>query len=97
MLAVAAQRALALSLLELSLDKADDCDGAEPPLAHLLADARHVFNACVVSKLLRCLHTAWLNKAELRRLDVFQTSCLRKILRIPHSFKSRVSNAEILS
>ena len=56
-----------------------------------------VFNACVVSKLLYCLHTAWLNKAELRRLDAFQTSCLRKILRIPHSFISRVSNAEVLS
>ena len=34
-----------------------------------------VFNACVVSKLLSCLHSAWLNKAELRRLDAFQTSC----------------------
>ena len=56
-----------------------------------------VFNACVVSKLLYCLHTAWLNKADLRRLDAFQASCLRKILRIPHAFISRVSNAEVLS
>ena len=56
-----------------------------------------VFNACVASKLLYCLHTAWLNKADLRRLDAFQASCLRKILRIPHSFISRVSNAEVLS
>ena len=43
MLAVAAQRALALSLLELPLDRADECDGVEPPLADLLADARHVY------------------------------------------------------
>ena len=43
MLAVAAQRALAWSLLELPLDMADECDGAEPPLAGVLADARHTF------------------------------------------------------
>ena len=43
MLAVAAQRALALSLLQLPLDRADECDGVEPPLADLLADARHVY------------------------------------------------------
>ena len=40
MLAVAAQRALAHSLLELPLAGADECDGAEPPLGDLLADAR---------------------------------------------------------
>ena len=40
MLAVAAQRALALSLFELPLDRADERDGAEPPLADLLADPR---------------------------------------------------------
>ena len=40
MLAVAAQRAFAMSLLELPLAMADECDGAEPPLAELLADAR---------------------------------------------------------
>ena len=43
MLAVAAQRALAWSLLELPLDMADECDGTEPPLAEVLADARHTF------------------------------------------------------
>ena len=37
MLAVAAQRAFAMSLLELSLATADECDGAEPPLAEVLA------------------------------------------------------------
>ncbi|CAE7367317.1 unnamed protein product [Symbiodinium sp. KB8] len=40
MLAVAAQRALACSLLELPLAAADECDGTEPPLGDLLADAR---------------------------------------------------------
>eukprot|EP00439_Symbiodinium_sp_Y106_P002921 s3049_g1.t1 len=40
MLAVAAQRALAHSLLELPLAGADECDGAEPPSGDLLADAR---------------------------------------------------------
>ncbi|OLP82561.1 hypothetical protein AK812_SmicGene36766 [Symbiodinium microadriaticum] len=40
MLAVAAQRALAYSLLELPLAAADECDGTEPSLGDLLADAR---------------------------------------------------------
>ena len=39
MLALAAQRALAWSLLELPLDVADERDGTEPPLADVLADA----------------------------------------------------------
>ena len=47
-LAIAAHRALALSLLELLLDKADDCDGAEPPLADILADARHVHPVAII-------------------------------------------------
>ena len=40
---------LALSLLELPLDRADECDGAEPPLADLLADARHVYPVAVAA------------------------------------------------
>ena len=39
-LATAAQRALAHSLLELPLAGVDACSGAEPPLGELLADAR---------------------------------------------------------
>ena len=38
MLAVAAQRALAYSLLELPLAAADECDDMEPPLGDLLAE-----------------------------------------------------------
>ena len=69
------------------------------PFFSTLSTARKicVFNACITSKVLYCLHTAWLNKSKLRRLDVFQAICLRKILRIPDSFISRVSNDEILS
>ena len=55
-----------------------------------------IFEACVLSKLLYCLHTAWLNKAELRRLNAFQSKCFRKILNIPHSYVSRISNKTVL-
>ena len=55
-----------------------------------------IFEACVLSKLLYCLHTAWLNKAELRRLNIFQSKCFRKILNISHSFVSRISNKIVL-
>ena len=51
----------------------------------------------MVSKLVYCLHTDWLNNAEWRRLDASQTSCFRKIFPISHSFISRVSNAKVLS
>ena len=40
MLAVAAQRAVAYSLLELPLAAADECDGTQPPLGDLFVDAR---------------------------------------------------------
>ena len=54
-----------------------------------------IFNTCVGSQLLYCLHTAWLNKAELRKLDGFHARCLRKILGIPHPFISRVSDCDV--
>ena len=41
------------------------------------AEKIRIFEACVLSKLLYCLHTAWLNKAELRRLNAFQSSTSR--------------------
>ena len=55
-----------------------------------------LFNACIVSKLMYGLLTATMNKAELRRLDGFQARCLRSIMRIPHSYYSRVSNKSVL-
>ena len=51
-----------------------------------------IFDACVVSKLTYGLQTACLSKAERRRLDGFHCRCLRRILRIPHAYVSRVSN-----
>ena len=53
------------------------------------------FQACVVSKLLYGLHTAWLNKAERDRLDAFHIRCLRRILKIPPSCISHVTNASV--
>ena len=55
-----------------------------------------VFDACVTSKLLYCLHTAWLNSSELGKLNAFQARCLRKIAGIPHSYLSRISNDTVL-
>ena len=54
-----------------------------------------VFEACVVSRLMYGLHTCWLNGAELSRLDAFYCKCLRRILKIPPSFVSRITNAEV--
>ena len=42
------------------------------------------------------LQSACLNKSERRRLDGFQARCLRRVLRIPPSFYSRVSNRTVL-
>ena len=42
------------------------------------------------------LHTAWLCKADLRKIDAFQARCLRSILDIPHSFISHVRNETVL-
>ena len=54
-----------------------------------------IFSACVISELLYCLHTAWLNTAERRRLDAFQARCLRKICGVQHYFISRVTNETV--
>ena len=55
-----------------------------------------IFEACVISTLMYGLRTSWFNKAARRRLDGFQARCLRKILRVPPSFYSRVPNSEVL-
>ena len=51
-----------------------------------------ILDACVVSKLLCCLHTLWLSASEVRRINTFYVRCLRKVLKIRPSFISRVSN-----
>ena len=55
-----------------------------------------IFEVCIISKLLYGLVIAVLGKAERGRLDGFQARRLRRILRIPPSYYSRVSNARVL-
>ena len=55
-----------------------------------------VFQSLITTKVMYSLSTAWLNKAERRRLDGFQARCLRKILNIPPAFVCRISNKSVL-
>ena len=55
-----------------------------------------ILRTLIVSKLLYGLDTAWLNKYDRNRLDEFFANCCRKILGIPHSYISRISNQEVL-
>ena len=55
-----------------------------------------ILDSCVVSKLLYGLHTACLSKTELRRVDGFYARCLRRVLRVPPAYISRVSNDTVL-
>ena len=54
------------------------------------------FQSMVVSKLEYGLATCWLVTSQRRRVDGFYVRCLRRILRIPAAFISRVSNATVL-
>ena len=54
-----------------------------------------LFESLVQSQLRYAVASAWLLKADLRRLDGFQAGCLRKILKIPSSFYSRISNQKV--
>ena len=55
----------------------------------------HIFDAAVLSKLRYGVASSWVSKADLRRLDGFEASCLRKMLGIKPSFVSRISNARV--
>ena len=55
-----------------------------------------IFSECVNSRPLYSLHTAWLRKAELCKIDAFQAKCLRKILGIQHALYSHVRNETVL-
>jgi len=55
-----------------------------------------IFQSVITSGLLYGFSSAWLNAAEVRRLNGFQARCLRRILRIQPSFVSRVSNKSVL-
>ena len=50
------------------------------------------FNAVIMSKLLYGLSSVCLVAAQRRRLDGFHARCLRKLLRVPAAFISRISN-----
>ena len=54
-----------------------------------------IFTACVVQRLLYCLHTVHLNKAELRKVDGFQVRRLRQIFDLQHAFFSKISNKKV--
>ena len=55
-----------------------------------------IFQATISSRALYGLSGAWLNASERRRLEGFQSKCLRKILGIPAAYFSRISNKEVL-
>ena len=59
-------------------------------------DKHRIYAACVVSRLLYGLQTAWLVKAARARLDGFHAKCVRQILGIAPSYWSRISNEAVL-
>ena len=58
-------------------------------------DKVQFFASFILSKLQYGLSTMWLVTAQRRRLDGFVARCLRRVLRIPAAFVSRVSNAVV--
>ena len=50
-----------------------------------------------MSKLQYGLESVWLNQCERKRLDAFHCKCIRRILKIKHSYYSRISNAQVLT
>ena len=59
-------------------------------------DKYRIYAACVVSRLLYGLQTAWLVKAARARLDGFHAKCVRQILGIAPSYWSRISNEAVM-
>ncbi len=51
-----------------------------------------ILDACMTSKLLYGLHTAYFGKVQTKRLDGFYARCLRRVLHIPSAYESRISN-----
>jgi len=56
-----------------------------------------LYHALVESKLLHGLSSICLTMSQERKLNGFQNRCLRSIIKVPPSFVSRVSNAEVLN
>ena len=61
-----------------------------------VADKPYYFRTLILSRLQYGLSTICLVTAQRRRLDGFYARCLRKIMRIPSAYISRVSNAIVL-
>ena len=59
-------------------------------------DKLHFFDSLIVSRLKSGLSTIHLVTSQCRRLVGFYCRCLRKILRIPSAFISRISNSKVL-
>ena len=55
------------------------------------------YKVFVLSKILYGLDGILLSTTECRRLDAFLIRCFRRILKIPHPYYSRISNAEVLN
>jgi len=60
-------------------------------------DKLRFFSAFVVSTLMYGLSTLSLVRAQRRRLDGFHARCLRRILKIPSAFVSRISNKYVFA
>ena len=56
-----------------------------------------IYMACIISKLLYGLQTAWLTKAQRTKLDGFHARWVRTIVGVLPSYWSRISNLEVLS
>jgi hypothetical protein len=54
-----------------------------------------LLNSFVLSRLRYGVASGCLSKPDLRRLDGFHVNCLRKLLKIPPSYVSRVSNERV--
>ena len=56
-----------------------------------------LYVGCIIPKVMYGLESLWLRQAERKRLDAFHAKCLRRVLGIPHSYISRITNQEVLS
>ena len=54
-----------------------------------------LFDSLILSGLRYGVASAWLSKSDLRRMDGFHAGCLRKMLKIPVAYISRISNEEV--
>ena len=56
-----------------------------------------IYRACVLSRLLYGLQTAWLTKVAKQKLDGFHAKCCRLIAKIAPAYYSRVPNTDVLA